>query len=86
MESIKEAIKRGIRKINVDTDGRLAMTGAVRKVLAEKPDVFDPRKYFGAARQAVYEVVKGKMEDFGSIGHSQDYEPMSLEDMKKGYK
>ncbi|MGM0366446.1 MAG: ketose-bisphosphate aldolase [Actinomycetota bacterium] len=85
MASIQEGIKRGIRKINVDTDGRLAMTGAVRKVLAEKPDVFDPRKYFGAARQAVYEVVKGKMEDFGTSGHARDYSPLTLDDMKKYY-
>ncbi|MGM0368309.1 MAG: ketose-bisphosphate aldolase [Actinomycetota bacterium] len=85
MPSIQEAIKRGIRKINVDTDGRLAMTGAVRKVLSEKPDVFDPRKYFGAAREAVYGVIKGKMIDFGTAGHASDYKPMSLEDMKKYY-
>ncbi len=85
MPSIQEAIKRGIRKINVDTDGRLAMTGAVRKVLSEKPDVFDPRKYFGAAREAVYGVIKGKMIDFGTAGHASDYKPMSLEDMKKNY-
>ncbi|MFO7928684.1 MAG: ketose-bisphosphate aldolase [Candidatus Humimicrobiaceae bacterium] len=85
MPSIQEAIKRGIRKINVDTDGRLAMTGAVRKVLSEKPDVFDPRKYFGAAREAVYGVIKGKMIDFETAGHASDYKPMSLEDMKKYY-
>lgn len=86
LESIKEAIKRGIRKINVDTDGRLAMTGAVRKYLTENPDAFDPRTYFGKARQAVYEVVKGKMISFGTAGHAGDYEPLTLEDMKKIYK
>ncbi len=85
IESIQEGIKRGIRKINVDTDGRLAMTGAVRKVLAQTPDVFDPRDYFGAARQAVYEVIKGKMNDFGTAGHAGDYSPLTLEDMKKNY-
>ncbi|MFA5015596.1 MAG: ketose-bisphosphate aldolase [Actinomycetota bacterium] len=86
MESIKEAIKRGIRKINVDTDGRLAMTGAVRKYLSEHPDAFDPRSYFGAAREAVYEIVKGKMIDFGTAGHAGDYKPMTLEEMKSVYK
>jgi len=85
MKSIQEGIKRGIRKINVDTDGRLAMTGAVRKVLFETPDVFDPRKYFGAARQAVYEVVKGKMTDLGTAGHAGDYRPLTLEEMKQYY-
>lgn len=86
MESIKEAIKRGIRKINVDTDGRLAMTGAVRKYLGENPDAFDPRTYFGAAREAVYQIVKGKMIDFRTAGHAGDYKPMTLEEMKRIYK
>ncbi|RLC34356.1 MAG: fructose-bisphosphate aldolase class II [Candidatus Nealsonbacteria bacterium] len=86
MESIKEAIKRGIRKINVDTDGRLAMTGAVRKYLSENPDAFDPRTYFGAAREAVYQTVKGKMIDFGTAGHAGDYKPMTLEEMKAIYR
>ncbi len=85
MESIQEAIKRGIRKINVDTDGRLAMTGAVRKYLSENLDAFDPRTYFGAAREAVYEVVKGKMIDFGTGGHAGDYELMTIEDMRAVY-
>jgi fructose-bisphosphate aldolase class II len=85
IESIQEAIKRGIRKINVDTDGRLAMTGAVRKYLSEHLDAFDPRAYFGAAREAVYQIVKGKMIDFGTSGHAGDYKPMTLEDMKTVY-
>jgi len=85
IESIQEAIKRGIRKINVDTDGRLAMTGAVRKYLSEHLDAFDPRAYFGAAREAVYQIVKGKMIDFGTSGHAGDYKPMTLEDMKTAY-
>ncbi|MBC7333981.1 MAG: fructose-bisphosphate aldolase class II [Actinobacteria bacterium] len=85
MESIKEAIKLGVKKINVDTDGRLAMTGAIRKFLAENPSEFDPRTYFGAARQAVYEVVKQKMIDFGSAGHGSDYKPMTLEEAKRFY-
>jgi fructose-bisphosphate aldolase class II len=53
IESIQQAIQRGVRKINVDTDGRLAMTGAIRKFFVENPSEFDPRSYFGAARQAV---------------------------------
>ncbi|GAJ08340.1 unnamed protein product, partial [marine sediment metagenome] len=86
LETCKEAIKRGIRKINVDTDGRLAMTGAIRKYLGENPDAFDPRTYFGAAREAVYQIVKGKMIDFGTTGHAGDYKPMTLEEMKRIYK
>jgi len=85
IESIQEAIKLGIKKINVDTDGRLAMTGAIRKFLAENPSEFDPRSYFGAARQAVYEVVKGKMIAFGTAGHMGDYKPTTLDEIKKLY-
>jgi len=85
MESIQQAIKLGIKKINVDTDGRLAMTGAIRKFLSENPSEFDPRSYFGAAREAVYQVVKGKMLDFGSNGHASDYSPVSLEQAKAYY-
>ncbi len=86
IKSIQEAIKRGIRKINVDTDGRLAMTGAVRKYLSENLDAFDPRTYFGEAREEVYKTVKSKMIDFGTAGHAGDYEPMTIEDMKEEYK
>jgi fructose-bisphosphate aldolase class II len=86
LESIQQAIKLGVRKINIDTDGRLAMTGAIRKFLAENPSEFDPRGYFGAAREAVYQVVKGKMIDFGTAGHAGDYKPMTLEDAKRFYR
>lgn len=85
MESIKQAIKMGVRKINVDTDGRIAFTGAIRKVFAEHPEKFDPREYLGPARDALCEVIKGKMIDFGQAGHASDYKPMTLEDMKKIY-
>ncbi len=85
ISSIQQAIKLGVKKINVDTDGRLAMTGAIRKFFAEHPSEFDPRTYFGAAREAVYQVVKGKMIDFGSAGHAQDYVPISLEEAKSFY-
>jgi len=85
MESIREAIKRGVTKVNVDTDGRLACTGAIRKYLADNPKVFDQRKYLGASRTAIYEVIKGKMIDLGTAGHAGDYTPLTLEDMKKFY-
>ncbi|OPZ31120.1 MAG: Fructose-bisphosphate aldolase [Lentisphaerae bacterium ADurb.BinA184] len=68
MEAIREAIKGGVRKINVDTDGRLGTTGAIRKFMAEKPDEFDQRKYFEAARKALYEMAVEKMVGFGSAG------------------
>ena len=68
MEQIREAIKGGIRKINVDTDGRLGTTGAIRKYMAEKPDVFDQRKYFDKARKALYDMAVDKIHGFGSAG------------------
>jgi len=85
MEQIQEGIKHGIAKINVDTDGRIAITGAIRKVFAETPEEFDPRKYLGPARDALKELIAGKMRDLGTAGHAGDYAPMTLEDMKKAY-
>ena len=82
---IQEGIKRGIAKINVDTDGRIAITGAIRKVFVETPEKFDPRDYLRPAREALYEVIKGKMIDFSTAGHAGDYAPKSLDDMKKLY-
>jgi fructose-bisphosphate aldolase class II len=85
IKSIQEAIQRGIQKINVDTDGRLVVTGAIRKVFTEKPEVFDPRKYLGPAREALAKLIASKMKDFGTAGHAGDYEPKSLEEMKDFY-
>ena len=66
-EMLHEASKKGVSKINVDTDLRLAMTAAIRKVFAEEPSIFDPRKYLGPARDLIKETVKHKMVDvFGS--------------------
>jgi len=67
-EHIKKAISLGIAKINIDTDLRLAFTAAVREVLANSPKEFDPRKILGPAKEAMKEVVKGKMRLFGSSG------------------
>ena len=85
MASIQEAIKEGVSKINVDTDGRLAVTAAIRKVFMETPEEFDPRKYLGPARDALQVIIAGKMRDFGTAGHASDYAPLTLEDMKKAY-
>lgn len=86
LESIQKGIAMGVRKINVDTDLRLAATGAIRKVLAESPEKFDPRDYLKPAREAMAQVVAERMEAFGSAGHAGDYEPMTLEDMKAFYR
>jgi len=67
-ENIQKAISLGIAKINIDTDLRLAWTAAVREVLANSPKEFDPRKILGPAKEAMKQVVKGKMKLFGSTG------------------
>lgn len=85
VEEIQRGIKHGVRKINVDTDNRMAMTGAIRKVLAEHPEEFDLRGYMKPARDAMKQVVKARMIQFGQAGHAGDYTPISLEDMARRY-
>lgn len=82
---IQDAIKRGMRKVNIDTDGRLAITAAIRKVFAEKPEAFDPRKYLGPARDSVKAWIIEEMKAFGTAGHARDYKPVTLEEMKARY-
>ncbi|HOV33626.1 MAG TPA: ketose-bisphosphate aldolase [Candidatus Hydrogenedens sp.] len=86
IEQIQEGIKYGVRKINVDTDSRLAMTGAIRKVLRETPEKFDPRDYLKPAREAAYQVYVKRMKAFGQAGHACNYKPVTLEYMKSFYK
>jgi fructose-bisphosphate aldolase class II len=85
IESLQKAIKLGVSKINVDTDGRLAITSAIRKVFIETPEKFDPRDYLGPARTALANLIASKMKAFGTDGHAKDYVPQSLGDMKKFY-
>ena len=70
VEEIQRGIQHGVRKINVDTDNRLAMTGAIRKVLAERPEEFDPRAYLKPAREAMKQVCIDRMVAFGQAGHA----------------
>ena len=67
-ESIRRAIEAGISKVNIDTDLRLAFTGRIRQLLAESPEIFDPRKLLAAAREGIKDVVVTKMMLFGSAG------------------
>jgi fructose-bisphosphate aldolase class II len=86
VEEIQKGIQHGVRKINVDTDNRMAMTGAIRKVFIEKPEAFDPRDYMKPAREAMKEVVKARMIAFGQAGHAGDYEPLPLAEVARRYK
>jgi fructose-bisphosphate aldolase class II len=85
VEEIQLGIKNGVRKINVDTDNRLAITGAIRKVFAETPEKFDPRDYLKPAREAMKKVVALRMTQFGQAGHGGDYSPKTIAEMAKGY-
>jgi len=85
VEEIQQGIRHGVRKINVDTDSRLAMTGAIRKVFAEEPSEFDPRSYLSKARSAMQEVIAERMRDFGQAGHARDFEAKPLDEMRLLY-
>jgi fructose-bisphosphate aldolase class II len=85
VEEIQLGIRNGVRKINVDTDNRLAMTGAIRKVFAEKPEEFDLRAYMKPAREAMKKVVALRMTQFGQAGHSKDYKPIPMSEMAAKY-
>lgn len=85
VEEIQEGIRNGVRKINVDTDNRLAITGAIRKVLHEDKGAFDPRDYLKPARAAMTEVVKARMIAFGQAGQADKVPRRSLEDMRTRY-
>ena len=85
VEEIQLGIRNGVRKINVDTDNRLAITGAIRKVFMEKPEEFDPRSYLKPAREAMKRVVAERMTQFGQAGHAGDYTPMTMQAMAEKY-
>jgi fructose-bisphosphate aldolase class II len=86
VEEIQLGIRNGVRKINVDTDNRLAITGAIRKVLWTQPEKFDPRDYMKPAREAMQKVVAQRMTQFGQAGHAGDYKPIAIAEIAKGYK
>jgi fructose-bisphosphate aldolase class II len=86
VEEIVEGIKSGVRKVNIDTDLRMASTGAIRKHLAENKSNFDPRKFYKAAKDAMKEVCKARYEAFGSAGHADKINAKSLETMISFYK
>jgi fructose-bisphosphate aldolase, class II len=78
VEEIQRGIKSGVRKINVDTDCRLAITGAIRKVFAETPEKFDPRDYLKPAREAMKKVCVDRMRAFGQAGNAMKIKPVSV--------
>ncbi len=85
VEEIQRGIKHGVRKINIDTDIRLAMTGAIRRAFAEQPSEFDPRKYLAEARKSARAICKTRFEAFGCAGQAPKIKPLPLESMAKRY-
>ncbi len=85
VEEIQRGIKSGVRKINIDTDIRLAMTGAMRQSMAKDPSEFDPRKFLIAARKAALDLCKLRFEAFGCAGQADTLKPVALEVMAKRY-
>lgn len=83
---IQEGIKHGVRKINIDTDLRLAATGAIRRYLTNNPAEFDPRKYLGEAIKAMTEICKARYEQFGTAGYADKIKVIPLEKMYRRYK
>jgi fructose/tagatose bisphosphate aldolase len=86
VEEIQRGIKHGVRKINVDTDNRLAMTGAIRKVFASDPTEFDPRKYLAPATEAMKKVCIDRMTAFGQAGNAGKIKPLTCQEMVSFYK
>lgn len=82
---IQRGIRSGVRKVNIDTDNRLAMTAAIRRTLAEDPAEFDPRKYLKAAMAMMQDVVRQRFEAFGTAGHASRIRPLPVEAMAKRY-
>lgn len=85
VREIQEGIKHGVRKVNIDTDLRLAATGAVRKYMVENPSNFDPRKFLSAATTAMKEVCRSRFLAFGSAGWGHVITPRNHETMAVGY-
>jgi fructose-bisphosphate aldolase class II len=86
VEEIQEGIKHGVRKVNIDTDIRLAMTAAIRKYLNEHKSAFDPRDYLKPAREAAKQLCKQRYEQFGCAGMASKIKPVALDRVAERYK
>jgi len=85
VSEIAEGIKNGVRKVNIDTDIRLAMSGATRKFLAENPSNFDPRGFLKVARAAAQQIVEDRFNSFGSTGMADKIKPIDLDTLSDTY-
>lgn len=85
VEEIQEGIRHGVRKVNIDTDLRLASTGSIRRFLNQNTAEFDPRKYLTETVKAMKEIVVARYEAFGTAGKASKIKPISLEAMSEQY-
>ncbi len=86
VEEIQRGIKHGVRKINIDTDNRMAITGQIRKILTEHPGEFDPRKYLKPALEAMSKICRDRLEQFGAAGNASKIgKIIPVSEMAKGY-
>jgi fructose-bisphosphate aldolase, class II len=85
VSEIQEGIRYGVRKINIDTDLRLAFTGALRRFMAEHPEVFDPRNYLKEAMVAMKDICIARYEAFGTAGQASKITVLSLDTMAQRY-
>ena len=85
VEEIQEGIRHGVRKVNIDTDLRLASTAAIRRHLADNPSDFDPRKFLTQTMNAMKDVVIQRYEAFGTAGNADKIKPVSLDNMFERY-
>jgi fructose-bisphosphate aldolase class II len=85
VEEIAEGIRHGVRKVNIDTDLRMASTGAIRRYMAENPSAFDPRKYLSEATKAMKQICVERFEAFGTAGNAGKIDAINLEEMTSRY-
>ncbi len=85
VEEIVRGIRHGVRKVNIDTDCRMAMTGQMRRIARENPAEFDPRKFLKPAMEAVETLCRGRFEAFGTAGHASKIKVIALDDMARRY-
>jgi fructose-bisphosphate aldolase class II len=85
IEEIERGIKNGVRKVNIDTDCRMAMTGQFRKVAMENPAEFDPRNFLKPAREAMQKLCRDRFERFGTAGNASKIKVIAIDDMAKRY-
>ncbi len=85
IEEIERGIKMGVRKVNIDTDNRMALTGTFRRIAMEKPEEFDPRKWMVPAMAEMEKLCRDRFERFGTAGNASRIKPLSMDDMAAAY-